>query len=1102
MSALAPKHQQYLSMADDPPSADTKSVRAANENVTEIVRFLQTHVASQSQAPAQSTGPKDMIKAGQRRLRLALRTNKKGPATKDKVDDASRQLAALQNQGSFPRSQYRKWGHKRVPSITSSSKSVSDLSFKSNSKRDVEEIGRPWLEHPLEKRDAPGSKGSSELSSLDLRDLASFVEAAVNFSQTDDVNASAYQLWTEQNGKMPENAMFNASSAAASGSNTNATSRKTSTELPPASRFNPPAQSKTLSDTQNSSTSSKSSSAPTTPVLKLFPDTMLPRTSSRNAVRTTTVRCPTPSRAFSPLPGSQSTPALASVFESDNREYRNSSSSLPKIREDAPPNREKQQTMTERESPSAHAIRSLEPVDAPFKHNTRPSSLPPGAIYAFPLPAPDRPLPSAPEPLRIQGNSDKKSSSVLPLAHVQARHHVPETPRSMPPDISVSSPSSSGGSSPEMINGATRGRDSPFPRLVTSHQDLPTGHDTSNGSPVPIQPRRGSLSKTGRTREAKVRSLIMRDIATSRHQRNSSKDQVVETQPPQDLRESEVPMRHKSKRPQLKPPQQYQRKTSPGPSSPPPTSPPPSAPFQQAMHNRRYCTPPASTMAAAIENFENLSRSTPNGDRPVHRKKSSQKIEMKPERQHVERNSPDLDETPLPSSDDEGPTGDFYWNPSGRSSRQRRQRTPASNVVNKPTSERGRSTKKRHAIGSMEPQKSYRKRGLEKAPQIHLLPNEDQPYQHHAYHAPEPKMSPSLEGRIEHLERQNKILQAALLAALDVGVKQDLSSLLVATPPLTGTSFSSTSNTAISEVPSMEHDKRTRNGRTTYRPESWIASPDSFDKGSFVSDGGRELEEMMDEFDLDCSPQIPQHVSALLSHLTSRPGVQSTLILSRKDGSIIQTTGLLAPSSPKRTRSETSSPAPVAPAPAPAEETGPDAVPTTTEATPASPTSTEATTQTQQPSIAAASIPLPTSPSSQQPQHPQQPSKPYQPTQAESLAAHIFAFVSSASSLSFALSHPLGDGENTSSNTNGIYGPSTPRIGNGSATGTGGAGGDGEGDGFEGQDDDEVKLLRLRTKKHEIVVVPDRKYLLCVVQDGTGAAAGAPGAGLATGRLR
>lgn len=40
-----------------------------------------------------------------------------------------------------------------------------------------------------------------------------------------------------------------------------------------------------------------------------------------------------------------------------------------------------------------------------------------------------------------------------------------------------------------------------------------------------------------------------------------------------------------------------------------------------------------------------------------------------------------------------------------------------------------------------------------------------------------------------------------------------------------------------------------------------------------------------------------------------------------------------------------------------------------------------------------------------------------------------------------------------------------------------------------------MKLLRMRTRKHEIVVVPDRKYLLCVVHDATNASgAGAGGA--------
>ncbi|KAI8159388.1 Dynein light chain roadblock-type 1 [Colletotrichum sp. SAR 10_65] len=47
--------------------------------------------------------------------------------------------------------------------------------------------------------------------------------------------------------------------------------------------------------------------------------------------------------------------------------------------------------------------------------------------------------------------------------------------------------------------------------------------------------------------------------------------------------------------------------------------------------------------------------------------------------------------------------------------------------------------------------------------------------------------------------------------------------------------------------------------------------------------------------------------------------------------------------------------------------------------------------------------------------------------------------------------------------------------------------GEGEGDQPQGLEDfaakDELKLLRLRTKKQELVIVPDPKYLLIVVHD-------------------
>ncbi|KAI2715121.1 hypothetical protein CBS147332_4775 [Penicillium roqueforti] len=191
--------------------------------------------------------------------------------------------------------------------------------------------------------------------------------------------------------------------------------------------------------------------------------------------------------------------------------------------------------------------------------------------------------------------------------------------------------------------------------------------------------------------------------------------------------------------------------------------------------------------------------------------------------------------------------------------------------------------------------------------------------------------------------------------------------------------------------------------------------------------------------------QVPQHVSALLSHLTSRPGVQSTLILSRKDGSIIQSTGQLAQMTEENGGSRT--------AQIPSATTDPTAL-----------------------SAAQPTEPSPTSPAV---------SQPYQPSQAETLAAHIFAFVSSAEALGVSLSRPTPTVQRPSDS----HWDDNYDYGNEAGTAREE---DRDGDDLDRDEDGEVKLLRMRTKKHEIVVVPDRKYLLCVVHDAS--PGGGPGA--------
>ncbi|OKL62268.1 hypothetical protein UA08_02869 [Talaromyces atroroseus] len=235
------------------------------------------------------------------------------------------------------------------------------------------------------------------------------------------------------------------------------------------------------------------------------------------------------------------------------------------------------------------------------------------------------------------------------------------------------------------------------------------------------------------------------------------------------------------------------------------------------------------------------------------------------------------------------------------------------------------------------------------------------------------------------------------------------------------------------------------------------------------------------------SAQVPQHVSALLSHLTSRPGVQSTLILSRKDGSIIQSTGLLA-----TTSTSTSTP----------HGTGN--------------TTTTATTNTENASnpggggggggggtVTGSSDPAASSPesvptASAQSQNTILAQQPYKPSQAEALAAHIFAFMSGASGLALSLSGSTGSEdipgfESRSRNVNGTTaGDGAEKALDETATATNMTSAERM---YDREEDDEIKLLRLRTKKHEIVVVPDRKYLLCVVHDASGAAAASSSSG-------
>lgn len=120
--------------------------------------------------------------------------------------------------------------------------------------------------------------------------------------------------------------------------------------------------------------------------------------------------------------------------------------------------------------------------------------------------------------------------------------------------------------------------------------------------------------------------------------------------------------------------------------------------------------------------------------------------------------------------------------------------------------------------------------------------------------------------------------------------------------------------------------------------------------------------------------------------------------------------------------------------------------------------------------------------------------KTYQPSRTEALASQIFGFVTSATELSSALS-------SSSSSSSGREKEKENGVSGGLATDEGINGMNGNGNGKQEEKDadaedreeegaDDVKLLRFRSKRNEVVVVPDKKYILCVVHDAASSSGG------------
>ncbi|PYH45403.1 uncharacterized protein BP01DRAFT_51083 [Aspergillus saccharolyticus JOP 1030-1] len=839
---MSPLSQEFR--AESPSLIPSES---KNDQMTDFLKYIETPSGA-----TQSTGARDIFKAGQRRLRQFAQRPRKNLDPKSKAEETARQLMALQEGGFLPPhvSLSPKIGpkssqKKSLDSSRSSARSISNLSFKSTSRRDVESIGQPWLTDSLEKKHKPEPQ-ASHLSSLNLQELTSLVEAAVSGpAQPDDVDPPPYRQ-----AEIPESVLrANQSQKESSHEPSNQTKRRmdcikeggTAASGPgsgvsvPCPTVNSGKRAKSNrdefqstknqdTDSPRSSTESKASrpgpastdtqnaSAQPPPSLKLFPDTLPSRVSSKGAWRISTGRLQGPSVSLPLSPGQQAmveTGAGCTEMETD--------AAIKEQQSNVTQNNPNKEAPGEPEGEGVESSKS----ELPKKTCRRPSSLPMCAIDAFPLPAPMRPLPSLPE-LSPAVTVHERNVSAQP-ASTRLMLNGGKRPTLETKDKSAGVSSSMPEPSSLVRTGPTRAE-----RLMSQKRDASTVRLYLNG----LEP-----SQEGNEEEERPSRALTPDIEGSKNGGDMA----------------DAPKRVDD---QLNSNKRCQRILASEPPSPPPLSPPPMNPARHSTGQtggRQFRSASKRLNSPLPEDLDSRTRlNTADGVQRSGSVRSSSTQDRLAKEKSLKVGS----ESPLPSSDDDCTGGSRRSRPT--TGRRRRPR-PTSLTFREQATSRPRSAKKSlsgHKI-PLTP-RDYRPHSLEGySPDSYYSQstNQSRNSQNTRQSA---QIIEALEERITHLERQNKILQAALLAALDVGTKQSLESVLggLTTPPATATvtlgtgrSFSSETSTSASTTHRKQYLRRSK--KPPFRPESWIASPGSSRRGSYETDDVQELEDMIEDLDLE-----------------------------------------------------------------------------------------------------------------------------------------------------------------------------------------------------------------------------------------------------------
>ncbi|KAJ5734930.1 uncharacterized protein N7483_000055 [Penicillium malachiteum] len=772
--------------------------------------------------------------------------------------------------------------------------------FSKSKKQDVEAIGRPWLSRSDSNRSSNDPK--RRLASLDLDDFGSMLDVAVSLSEFDDTSPPPYQPSTpnalvSRGSPIPSSLSTSAlsmprpSSEACSRDNDRSMSSSASVAGTQASglkddelsRPSSSIKSSTRIVDQDSQASSRPSSipsisatttteqslgsepdtaqtaqqpkapshsppnppgnTPSPPSLKLFPDVAPPRISSKNAWRLSgTPRYQTTTKTAPPAKSDVSAESPKPRASLEMRRPQTETASLASTKNEEEPTCSGAMGIAiSTDSPSTEVKRPQtvpEPVQGQRK--SRPPSLAMGTLKAFPLPAPTRPLPSIPKPNTLAPPVDSRIPSTVRA--IRSASKICDIQNSQPSPIAEEPPRDPDTRPATVLGQTSIGRSSDDDDEKSSPQT--TLERPKSASPEQCTPRRRSSS-----------------IGVSRIQEfpespDRSDDQVANGQPLADSpvlgKLPEKPHGKRATRKGLHINPRADRKHLPfGLPSPPPTASLPAEPTLQQSTERmvhRNYTAPISSSANHSKNMDMSYGPHSHRASMISRSNSSRsslRHESIPE-SSFEHSSAKA-ESPLASSDDEafGPSGGKqrpllidenqtqkpraqtvrrgYETADGRS-RPGRLRYPG---PIRPSTPQGR--KNNGADKSLSPQSAYSQSTMRSrdSHSSHRVPTSSQ------------TANQILEDRIAKLEHQNQVLQAALMAALNAGIKPNIDLHESAAPLNFNAAGASNSY----------------QGRFAPRPDSWMSSSRGSELSGFDTPGSvrdarantRQLENMFED---------------------------------------------------------------------------------------------------------------------------------------------------------------------------------------------------------------------------------------------------------------